>query len=153
MKFPKTKVNSTLYAAKKLKNILKEMDAASKVKELIMNISALLIKGKKQRYSPITVSTLRCSDAIAAMSDTSFRPDHHREQYSIKPINCSVDTPSDQISVSSYLQSIDEDQKCSSREEEIDGLADAFIASFHQRMKLEKQKSYRNYEDMLARST
>lgn len=38
-------------------------------------------------------------------------------------------------------------------DEEIDRLADDFIASFHESFRLEKQRSYRQYEEMLARST
>ncbi|KAI3965925.1 hypothetical protein MKX01_010882 [Papaver californicum] len=36
--------------------------------------------------------------------------------------------------------------------EEIDKLADKFIASFHEKFRLEKQESYRRYQEMLARS-
>ncbi|XP_026436459.1 uncharacterized protein LOC113334410 [Papaver somniferum] len=36
--------------------------------------------------------------------------------------------------------------------EEIDRLADKFIASFHEKFRLEKQESYRRYQEMLARS-
>lgn len=35
---------------------------------------------------------------------------------------------------------------------EIDRLADAFIANFHEKFRLEKQESYRRYQEMLARS-
>lgn len=38
-------------------------------------------------------------------------------------------------------------------DEEIDRLADNFIASFHESFQLEKQRSYRQYQEMLARST
>ncbi|ERN11602.1 hypothetical protein AMTRI_Chr03g138730 [Amborella trichopoda] len=36
--------------------------------------------------------------------------------------------------------------------EEIDRLAEKFIATFHEKFRLEKQESYRRYQDMLARS-
>ncbi|OVA11604.1 Protein of unknown function DUF761 [Macleaya cordata] len=36
--------------------------------------------------------------------------------------------------------------------DEIDRLADKFIASFHEKFRLEKQESYRRYQEMLARS-
>jgi len=38
-------------------------------------------------------------------------------------------------------------------DEEIDRLADDFIASFHENFRLEKQRSFRQYQEMLARST
>nr|ABK26279.1 unknown [Picea sitchensis] len=38
-------------------------------------------------------------------------------------------------------------------DQEIDRLADDFIASFHATFRLEKQQSYRQYQEMLARST
>ena len=38
-------------------------------------------------------------------------------------------------------------------DQEIDRLADDFIATFHENFRLEKQRSFRQYQEMLARST
>eukprot|EP01018_Ginkgo_biloba_P024260 Gb_34737 [translate_table: standard] len=54
------------------------------------------------------------------------------------------------------VQRIDEDASLSSTivvAKEINHMADAFIHDFHKKMRLEKQQSYRRYEDMLARGT
>eukprot|EP01018_Ginkgo_biloba_P033268 Gb_12156 [translate_table: standard] len=51
------------------------------------------------------------------------------------------------------MQRIDEDCSSIIKVEEIDELADAFIAGFHHKIRLEKQESYRSYQDMLSRGT
>lgn len=59
--------------------------------------------------------------------------------------------------LSSYLRWLEEKHADNSTEEstvgdEIDRLADLFIANCHEKFRLEKQESYRRYQEMLARS-
>lgn len=58
--------------------------------------------------------------------------------------------------LSSYLRWLEEKHAVNSAEElavdEIDRLADMFIANCHEKFRLEKQESYRRYQEMLARS-
>lgn len=58
--------------------------------------------------------------------------------------------------LSSYLRWLEEKHAGNSAEElavdEIDRLADMFIANCHEKFRLEKQESYRRYQEMLARS-
>ncbi|XP_058072023.1 uncharacterized protein LOC131220967 [Magnolia sinica] len=50
-------------------------------------------------------------------------------------------------------EKLPEDSEADMAVEEIDRLADMFIASCHEKFRLEKQESYRRYQEMLARST
>ncbi|KAF5195568.1 cotton fiber protein [Thalictrum thalictroides] len=56
--------------------------------------------------------------------------------------------------LSGYLQWLEEKvpENCTEDVDEIDKLADKFIASCHEKFRLEKQESYRRYQEMLARS-
>lgn len=77
--------------------------------------------------------------------------------------NCAEDCPDSQLS--GYLQWLeekkvnknDDDDKFTAENDvvdpnEIDRLADLFIASCHEKFMLEKQESYRRFQEMLARS-
>lgn len=57
--------------------------------------------------------------------------------------------------LSGYLQWLEENkvhEKSMPSENEIDKLADLFIANCHEKFMLEKQESYRRFQEMLARS-
>ncbi|KAH0457503.1 hypothetical protein IEQ34_012818 [Dendrobium chrysotoxum] len=57
--------------------------------------------------------------------------------------------------LSGYLQWLEENELGGNRGDdtsEIDRLAEKFIASCHEKFRLEKQESYRRYQEMLARS-
>ena len=68
--------------------------------------------------------------------------------------NCSscTDDSVNPAAVSSFiLKRINEEAP--NLDQEIDRLADDFIATFHENFRLEKQRSFRQYQEMLARST
>ncbi|GFP79812.1 hypothetical protein PHJA_000124600 [Phtheirospermum japonicum] len=60
--------------------------------------------------------------------------------------------------LSRYLQWLEEEKGNTNNKEyysscnEIDKLADMFIANCHEKFRLEKQESYRRFQEMLARS-
>lgn len=51
-----------------------------------------------------------------------------------------------------YLQWLEESESAETDMNEIDRLAEEFIASCHEKFLLEKQESYRRYQEMMARS-
>ncbi|PSS13812.1 30S ribosomal protein [Actinidia chinensis var. chinensis] len=65
--------------------------------------------------------------------------------------NCCDDVaPESQLS--GYLQWLEEKVPENHHKNEIDRLADTFIASCHEKFRLEKQESYRRFQEMMARS-
>ncbi|KAJ6698583.1 DUF761 DOMAIN PROTEIN [Salix purpurea] len=61
----------------------------------------------------------------------------------------------DQSQLSGYLHWLEQkvdDEDSTGTEKDINRLADLFIASCHEKFKLEKQESYRRFQDMMARS-
>lgn len=53
-----------------------------------------------------------------------------------------------ELGLSRYLEWLEEEKGC----EEIDKLADMFIANCHEKFRLEKQESYRRFQEMMATS-
>ncbi|KAL3819901.1 hypothetical protein ACJIZ3_005806 [Penstemon smallii] len=54
--------------------------------------------------------------------------------------------------LSRYLQWLEEEKGSEDSSNEIDKLADLFIANCHEKFRLEKQESYRRFQEMMARS-
>ncbi|GAB4851542.1 hypothetical protein Ancab_030945 [Ancistrocladus abbreviatus] len=68
---------------------------------------------------------------------------------------CNSDSNKEEAELSSYLQWLEEKGDVSGEDDvvnEIDRLADMFIANCHEKFRLEKIESYRRYQEMLARS-
>jgi hypothetical protein len=87
------------------------------------------------------------------VSSSSLAPSSYDQQIIPYDACSSCNNDDDSISpVSTFiLKRINEDAP--NLDQEIDRLADDFIASFHASFRLEKQQSYRQYQEMLARST
>eukprot|EP01018_Ginkgo_biloba_P033262 Gb_19464 [translate_table: standard] len=147
----------------------------TKVKDIVFD----LLK-KKKRYGGITIhyrsllhlpqsfskmkrgnnNSSPCTDCGGLATLTYDDSAYDRELVPYESMGSSGDDDNypDTNSVSSLiLQRIHEDRPVHNSSitplEEIDQLADDFISYFHKKIELEKQQSYRRYEDMLARST
>lgn len=70
------------------------------------------------------------------------------------PISTYEDMRNDDDELSGYLQWLEEkgEEMDSCRINEIDKLAGLFIANCHEKFRLEKQESYRRFQEMMARS-
>ncbi|KAI3678154.1 hypothetical protein L6452_37436 [Arctium lappa] len=110
-----------------------------------------------------------CSSHVVPMPNTSspnsFHGDHHHHVYYDSTWNSFVDEMGQESQLSGYLQWLEEKNRgCNingsngSRNitvdemNEIDRLADKFIANCHEKFRLEKQESYRRFQEMMARS-
>ncbi|KAG6411456.1 hypothetical protein SASPL_129538 [Salvia splendens] len=108
--------------------------ALSKAKSLLLQILNLMRKRnqKKLHFASFRLHYNWCS------SSRSLR-------YDVVGVNCSGE-------LSKYLQWLDERGDDESSCNEIDRLADLFIADCHEKFRLEKQESYRRFQEMMARS-
>lgn len=66
--------------------------------------------------------------------------------------NSIISTACDESELSGYLQWLEEKENDNNNMNDIDKLADMFIANSHERFRLEKVESYRRFQEMLARS-
>ncbi|KAL5719528.1 hypothetical protein ACHQM5_012289 [Ranunculus cassubicifolius] len=120
-------------------------------------------KNKKKFFSSITMHYNWCSNYVMPMPEEEHvdgcrtrHDDYYDSTWNAGiPVeeNCQEGLKSQ---LSGYLQWLDEKvptDNCTDEEvDEIDKLADEFIASCHEKFRLEKQESLRRYQEMLARS-
>ncbi|GLT38660.1 hypothetical protein SLA2020_128920 [Shorea laevis] len=118
-------------------------------------------KLKKHRHKKIFFGSFRlhynwCSSHVLPVPAPVLDglPDSH--QYYDSTWNSMISTePKEEASdsqLSGYLQWLEEKQSEETEVNEIDKLADMFIASCHEKFLLEKVESYRRFQEMLARS-
>ncbi|KAG6427036.1 hypothetical protein SASPL_111275 [Salvia splendens] len=110
----------------------------SKARSLLLQIF------KKKKQKKLYFSSFRLHYNWCSSSRTIYFNDYYPKslRYDIGPAGeCTGE-------LSKYLQWL-EDQESSN---EIDRLADLFIADCHEKFKLEKQESYRLFQEMMARS-
>ncbi|KAG6414081.1 hypothetical protein SASPL_126798 [Salvia splendens] len=110
--------------------------ALSKAKSLLLQIFKLMRKRKHKKlyFASFRLHYNWCSSSRSLCYPASLRYD----------VDCSGE-------LSKYLQWLDErgdEESCN----EIDRLADLFIADCHEKFRLEKQESYRRFQEMMARS-
>eukprot|EP01018_Ginkgo_biloba_P033264 Gb_08823 [translate_table: standard] len=125
------------------------LDVISKAKDMIMDV----FKPRKKRHnsgimiysSPSLVDNMKLNPPTPS---DNISLDHH----GLVLHDSSKDGEENSVSCL-LMQRIDEDCSSIIKVEEIDELADAFIAGFHHKIRLEKQQSYRSYQDMLSRGT
>eukprot|EP01018_Ginkgo_biloba_P026882 Gb_14444 [translate_table: standard] len=136
------------HALKSLVKSTPDMKAdMGRVKGIIVD----LIK-KKKRYSGIAVQ----SNPLLDLPQSFIKDCNYNNGCDDGILHAITFDRPDSNYVPSFLERIDEGACVSSSDislEEVDQLADAFISSFHNKMRLEKQQSYKRYQDMLARST
>lgn len=109
------------------------------------------------RNTPTTSSHTYHDSTWNSIRSTNDHDDHHQQQGQFGNLG----NKEEGEDLTSYLQWLEEkggkeeNSKHDDRvnvEDEIDKLADMFIASCHEKFRLEKIESYRRYQAMLARS-
>ncbi|KAL8463909.1 hypothetical protein ACS0TY_033740 [Phlomoides rotata] len=125
---------------------------ASKAKSLLENIHFIKfpLRNKNKNKQKLFFGSFRlhynwCSTSHHVMLQT--RPNSHL--YAV--VSPSTFEMQDSNDLSKYLQWLEEKGDQDSMNE-IDKLADLFIADCHEKFRLEKQESYRMFQEMMARS-
>ncbi|XP_047335953.1 uncharacterized protein LOC124939530 [Impatiens glandulifera] len=130
----------------------------------------LLKKGKKKKKTKLFLGSFRlhynwCTNSSHVLPIPSPTLDHHNRHlyydatwHSYVTMECS-DDDEDSPELSGYLhwlerkgyqKSANHDQH--NHQDDINRLADAFIESCHEKFRLEKQDSYRRFQEMMERS-
>ncbi|XP_015069263.1 uncharacterized protein LOC107013900 [Solanum pennellii] len=147
---PKTslKSSSTSINSMKLKSLVQSFifshiyRAIAKAKSLLLQIMK-----KKKNNVKLFVGSFRlhynwCSSHVMPVPvPTAF------DVYYDSTWNSIISSACDESELSGYLQWLEEKDN-----NDIDKLADMFIANSHERFRLEKVESYRRFQEMLARS-
>ncbi|XP_047944320.1 uncharacterized protein LOC125190938 [Salvia hispanica] len=110
--------------------------ALSKAKSLLLQIFKLMRKSKQKK---LYFASFRLHYNWCSSSRSLCYP-----AYDVVGVDCPGE-------LSKYLQWLEErgdEESCN----EIDRLADLFIADCHEKFRLEKQESYRRFQEMMARS-
>ncbi|KAL3341559.1 hypothetical protein AABB24_025885 [Solanum stoloniferum] len=159
---PKTslKSSSTSLNSMKLKSLVQSFifshiyRAIAKAKSLLFqvmkNVQLVVHQNKKKNNVKLFLGSFRlhynwCSSHVMPVPvPTAF------DVYYDSTWNSIISTACDESELSGYLQWLED--KDNSSNNDIDKLADMFIANSHERFRLEKVESYRRFQEMLARS-
>lgn len=137
--------------------------ALTKAKSVLIQLlkNTHLIHNKHNKKKKLYFGSFRlhynwCSSrTVPAMMESYSNYSHVYCNYSnsswSSAVPASFDEMQDSVELSKYLQWLEEkgDQDSSN---EIDRLADLFIANCHEKFRLEKQESYRRFQEMMDRS-
>ncbi|KAL3373141.1 hypothetical protein AABB24_005235 [Solanum stoloniferum] len=157
---PKTslKSSSTSLNSMKLKSLVQSFifshvyRAIAKAKSLLIQIMKnvqLVHQNKKKNNVKLFLGSFRlhynwCSSHVMPVPvPTAF------DVYYDSTWNSIISTACDESELSGYLQWLEDKDNSNN---DIDKLADMFIANSHERFRLEKVESYRRFQEMLARS-
>ncbi|CAM8962867.1 unnamed protein product [Rhodiola kirilowii] len=151
-------------------HIRRATHSISKMKLIIIDIKELFVLGhvthhhvnKIKRTCKINLhGSFRlhynwCSDSSHVAPEpppNGYYPSSSRWNTTISATDCEGSTPlRDPSELSGYLNWLDQENKEVDEANEIDKLADLFIANCHEKFMLEKQESYRMFQEMMARS-
>lgn len=147
-------------ALTKAKTIIIEL-----IKEIHLNnvhfLEPLILKKNKNKnklyFGSFRLHYNWCSSHVIPMTSPNPFNDH---VYYDSTWNSLVDEMAPESQLSGYLQWLEEKNKGNDNGSritvdemnEIDRLADKFIANCHEKFRLEKQESYRRFQEMMARS-
>ena len=117
-------------------------------------------KKQKKMFGSIRLHYNWCSSHVMSVSRPVLDGLSTGHSYYDSSWNSTIPPECDDIAerqLSGYLQWLEEkkvqdDSKVEPDVNEIDKLADLFIANCHEKFRLEKQESYRRFQEMLARS-
>ncbi|XP_042481559.1 uncharacterized protein LOC122062002 [Macadamia integrifolia] len=156
-------VGSVTKAKSKLFEIIKEKRPDYYIESINKSIrNKKKIKRQKKLFGSITAHYNWCSSHVGPMPMSEPSMDHGFSAghgYYDSTWNSVIPECEDgmESQLSGYLQWLEEKVPDSSAvdtevDDEIDRLAAKFIASCHEKFRLEKQESYRRYQEMMARS-
>lgn len=129
--------------------------AKSVVIQLLKNMHLVEFPLRKNKQKNILFGSFRlhynwCSSSRTVPVVLQSSP-HHDWMSSVVSSSLRYEGMQDSGELSKYLQWLeekDDEDSCN----EIDRLADLFIADCHEKFRLEKQESYRRFQEMMARS-
>ncbi|KAH6819417.1 hypothetical protein C2S51_003020 [Perilla frutescens var. frutescens] len=112
---------------------------------------------KKLYFSSFRLHYNWCASHVMPLAQETYPNSHIYYDASwnaVVPTSAKTTSSEPDDGLSRYLEWLEEkgnvqDQSCSN---EIDKLADLFIANCHEKFRLEKQESYRRFQEMMARS-
>ncbi|KAF0909787.1 hypothetical protein E2562_000108 [Oryza meyeriana var. granulata] len=113
---------------------------------MTMHLKLLLPAGVPP-LTPSETAVVEPFDAELAYYDSSWNTMVPAEEQLLRPISGYLSWPEQEEEEENLGEDEEEDEQ-----NEIDRLADKFIARCHERFMLEKQESYRRFHEMLARS-
>lgn len=117
-------------------------------------------KQKKLFFGSFRLHYNWCASHVMPLAQETYSNSHFYYDPSwnsvIPTTTTSLDYHDDQMQesdeLSRYLEWLEEKDNPESSCNEIDKLADLFIANSHEKFRLEKQESYRRFQEMMARS-
>ncbi|KVH94704.1 uncharacterized protein LOC112517758 [Cynara cardunculus var. scolymus] len=133
-------------------------------------LEPIILKKNRNKHNKICFGSFRlhynwCSSSHVVPMAMTSSPNSFNGVYYDSTWNAFVDEMAPESQLSGYLQWLEEKNKGSNNGSnagsrsitvdemnEIDRLADKFIANCHEKFRLEKQESYRRFQEMMARS-
>lgn len=126
------------------KNYNTKLRRKNKKKKIIRAIRALYTRSSSHVLPMPEPRSIEAFDTSHAYYDSTWN--------SMIPTDQEGNDDMEPVVLSGYLQWLEEKENDDGASDNIDRLAEKFIESCHEKFRLEKQESYRRYQEMLARS-